>query len=162
MTASSFIKHIKASSGYRDQIVHIEHLPSCEPSYQEPAMALNSRLESALRASDLYPLYTHQATAIDLVHSGENVVVVTGAASGKTLCYNVPVLQSILTDRTSRALYIFPTKALAQDQMRGLTELTSLLSSPVKVATLTGLGSSDANSVRLRIWSWARALVGKM
>ena len=138
MTVSSFIQYIKALSGYRDQIVHIEHLPSRQPSYQEPATPINSRLESALRASDLYPLYTHQATAIDLVHSGENVVVVTGAASGKTLCYNVPVLQSILTDRTSRALYIFPTKALAQDQLRSLTELTSLLPSPVKVATFDG------------------------
>jgi DEAD/DEAH box helicase domain-containing protein len=138
MNTSSFIRHIKASPGYRDQIVYIEHLPSCEPSYQEPATALDSRLESALRASHLYPLYTHQASAIDLVHSGENVVVVTGAASGKTLCYNVPVLQSILTDRTSRALYVFPTKALAQDQMRSLTDLTSLLASPVKVATFDG------------------------
>jgi len=138
MTVSSFIEYIKALSGYRDQIVHIEHLPSRQPGYQEPGNPLDGRLESALRASDLYPLYTHQATAIDLVHSGENVVVVTGAASGKTLCYNVPVLQSILTDKTSRALYIFPTKALAQDQLRSLTELTSLLPSPVKVATFDG------------------------
>ena len=138
MTASSFIRQIKSSSGYRDQIVHIEHLPSCEPSYQETGMALDSRLESALRASGLYPLYTHQAAAVDLARSGENVVIVTGAASGKTLCYNVPVLQSILADRTSRALYIFPTKALAQDQMRGLAELTSLLHDPVKVAAFDG------------------------
>jgi len=138
MTVSSFIEYIKALSGYRDQIVHIEHLPSRKPSYQEPANSLDRRLESALRSSDLYPLYTHQAIAIDLVHSGENVVVVTGAASGKTLCYNVPVLQSILSDRTSRALYIFPTKALAQDQLRSLTELTSLLPSPVRVATFDG------------------------
>jgi len=138
MTVSSFIEHIKALSGYRDQIVHIEHLPPRQPSYQETASPLHSRLESALRASDLYPLYTHQAAAIDLARSGKNVVVVTGAASGKTLCYNVPVLQSILTDKTSRSLYIFPTKALAQDQLRSLTELTSLLPSPVKVATFDG------------------------
>jgi DEAD/DEAH box helicase domain-containing protein len=110
MTVSSFIEYIKALSGYQDQIVHIEHLQSRQPSYQEPANPLDSRLESALRSSELYPLYTHQATAIDLVHSGENVIVVTGAASGKTLCYNVPVLQSILTDKTSRALYISPPK----------------------------------------------------
>src|SRR5512136_1883584 len=138
MTASSFIEYIKALSGYRDQIVHIERLPSRQPSYQEPTSPLHSRLESALRASDLYPLYTHQAAAIDLVRSGEHVIVVTGAASGKTLCYNVPVLQSILTDKSSRALYIFPTKALAQDQLRSLAELTSLLPSPVRVATFDG------------------------
>jgi DEAD/DEAH box helicase domain-containing protein len=138
MSASAFVEYIKAAAGYQGQIVHIEHLPSQTPSYQEPANPLHSRLESALRASDLYPLYTHQANAIDLVRSGKNVVVVTGAASGKTLCYNVPVLQSILTDKASRALYLFPTKALAQDQLRSLTDLISLLPSPVKVATFDG------------------------
>ncbi|MDM7998734.1 MAG: DEAD/DEAH box helicase, partial [Dehalococcoidia bacterium] len=101
-------------------------------------MGVDDRLESALRELNVYPLYTHQAMAVDLVHSGKNVVVVTGAASGKTLCYNIPVLQSILTEKTSRALYIFPTKALAQDQMRSLAELTSLLPSPVRVATFDG------------------------
>ncbi len=138
MTVSSFVEEIKRQPGYRDQIVHVEHLPSRSASYQEPAQPLHERLESALRAAGLYPLFTHQAMAVDLVRSGENVAVVTGAASGKTLCYNVPVLQSILTDRTSRALYIFPTKALAQDQRRGLADLISLLPVPVKVATFDG------------------------
>ena len=138
MAVSSFIEYVKALSGYRSQIVHIEHLPPRKAAYQEPAKSLDDRLESALRASDLYPLYTHQARAIDLANLGENVVVVTGAASGKTLCYNVPVLQSILTDKASRALYVFPTKALAQDQLRSLTELTSLLPCKIRVATFDG------------------------
>ncbi len=138
MTVSSFIDEIRAQSEYRDQIVHVEHLPPRPPAFREPAEPLHQRLESALRAAGLYPLYTHQAMAVDLARSGENVAVVTGAASGKTLCYNVPVLQSIMTDRASRALYVFPTKALAQDQRRALADLISLLPVPVKVATFDG------------------------
>ncbi len=138
MTISAFIEEIRAQAGYRDQIVHVEHLPPRRAVYRQSAEPLHERLESALRAADLYPLYGHQALAVDLVRSGENVAVVTGAASGKTLCYNVPVLQSILDDRTSRALYVFPTKALAQDQQRSLADLASLLPVPVRVAIFDG------------------------
>ncbi|MBK8231413.1 MAG: DEAD/DEAH box helicase [Candidatus Eisenbacteria bacterium] len=65
-------------------------------------------------------LYVHQAAAIDAVRTGRNVVVVTGTASGKTMCYNLPVLEGLLEDPNARALYLFPTKALAQDQLKGL------------------------------------------
>ena len=84
------------------------------------------------------PLYSHQATAVDAARSGKNVMVVTPAASGKTLCYNLPVLQTILTEKGSRALYLFPTKALAQDQLRSLTELVSLLPPRIRLATFDG------------------------
>ncbi len=69
------------------------------------------------------PLYTHQAEAVNAARRGDNVMVATSSASGKTLCYNVPVLEAMLTESGSRALYLFPTKALAQDQLRGLQEL---------------------------------------
>ena len=71
----------------------------------------------------LVPLFTHQAQAIDAVLDGKDVAVVTPAASGKSLCYNVPVAQALLTDPTAKALYLFPTKALAQDQIGGLQAL---------------------------------------
>src|SRR5687768_8778455 len=74
----------------------------------------DSRLAAALRARGLEQLYSHQAEAIDHAVGGRNVVIVTPTASGKTLCYNAPVLQSILADPSTRALYLFPTKALAQ------------------------------------------------
>ncbi|NQT48094.1 MAG: DEAD/DEAH box helicase, partial [Chloroflexi bacterium] len=138
METSSFIDHIRGLNSYNGQMVHVEHLRAQEASYQDLKMPLHSALESALREAGLLPLYTHQATAIDAAASGRNVMLVTPAASGKTLCYNIPVLQAVLSERGSRALYIYPTKALAQDQLRGLIELTSLLPTRVQVDTFDG------------------------
>jgi len=76
-----------------------------------------------LEALGIAELYSHQAGAINAVRGGKNVMVATASASGKTLCYNLPVLQSILEDPAARALYLFPTKALAQDQLRSIREL---------------------------------------
>src|SRR5439155_14692789 len=82
--------------------------------------ALDSRLATALRSRGIEQLYTHQAEAIEHALAGRHVVVVTPTASGKTLCYNAPVLNAILQDPSNRALYLFPTKALAQDQLAEL------------------------------------------
>ena len=83
---------------------------------------LDPRIADALRARGITALYTHQAHAWRLARAGENFVVVTGTASGKTLCYNLPVLDALLRDRSARALYLFPTKALAQDQVANLKD----------------------------------------
>jgi DEAD/DEAH box helicase domain-containing protein len=136
MNTSAFLDHLRSLSSYRDQIVHHEYLPSSEASYGELAEPLSPTLESILETFHLLPLYRHQAAAINAARSGENVVIATPAASGKTLCYNLVVLNSMLTDKGSRALYLFPTKALAQDQLRSLSELTSGLR--VKHATFDG------------------------
>lgn len=104
-----------------------EELPARPARYGEFPDSLDPRLISALRARATAPLFTHQAEAVSAALSGENVAVVTGTASGKTLCYNLPVLQSMLTDPEARALYIFPTKALAQDQAAALSELLGSL-----------------------------------
>ncbi len=102
------------------QIVHVESLPPRPPVYQDPAAPLSAALAGKLDLQGVARLYRHQAAALDRVRAGENVVVVTGTASGKTLCYNLPVLESLLADPEARALYLFPTKALAQDQLKGL------------------------------------------
>lgn len=120
MTISRFLDELKHSTYYRDQIVRIERLPARPAQYAVPRHALHPALQTTLEALDIQQLYTHQAAAIDHVRSGGHVVVVTSTASGKTLCYNVPVLETLLTDPGARALYLFPTKALAQDQLRGL------------------------------------------
>ena len=86
---------------------------------------LDARLVEALEARGMGQLYCHQAEAIQHVLGGRNVVVVTPTASGKTLCYNAPVLDAILRDRAARALYLFPTKALAQDQLAELHQLSA-------------------------------------
>ena len=81
---------------------------------------LHPTLRQALHGRGIDHLYSHQAEAVDLALDGANVAVVTPTASGKTLCYNLPVLQSLLDDPNARALYLFPTKALAQDQLAEL------------------------------------------
>ena len=90
--------------------------------------SLDSRLRSALEPRGISRLYSHQAQAIDHALAGRNVVIVTPTASGKTLCYNAPALHAVLQDRSSRALYLFPTKALAQDQLAELQGLCDSIS----------------------------------
>src|SRR5258705_5066090 len=77
-------------------------------------------LATALRARGIDSLYSHQAQAWEHAPAGENVVLATGTASGKTLAFNLPVLAALLEDPQARALYLFPTKALTQDQLSGL------------------------------------------
>jgi DEAD/DEAH box helicase domain-containing protein len=133
MDTLAFLNHLESLPSYRDQIAHLEHLPPCEASYGELEQPLHPALQHIVRAQ---PLYSHQAAAINAVRYGKNVIIATPSASGKTLCYNLAVLNTILEERSCRALYLFPTKALAQDQQRALTELTSTLK--VKHATFDG------------------------
>jgi DEAD/DEAH box helicase domain-containing protein len=117
---SIFIESIVASRGYRGQIVHVEEIASRDPVFVTPRTALSAPSHAALRSLGITSLYAHQAAAIDRVAEGKNVAIVTSTASGKTVCYNIPVLEALLADKDSTALYMFPTKALAQDQLRGL------------------------------------------
>jgi Rad3-related DNA helicase len=82
-----------------------------------------SALSEAYRTKGIQELYSHQAATAELVHDGKNVVVVTPTASGKTLCYNLPVLHAVLENPDTRTLYLFPTKALAHDQLAELQDL---------------------------------------
>ncbi|MCJ7522832.1 MAG: DEAD/DEAH box helicase, partial [Dehalococcoidia bacterium] len=138
MNTSTFLPHLMSLPAYREQIVHVEHIPASEATYGELEEPLHPGLQSSLDANRLLPLYSHQASAINAVRSGKNVVVVTPTASGKTLCYNIPVLDTILTQKGVRALYLFPTKALAQDQLRSLRELTTLQKIKVNCSTFDG------------------------
>jgi len=108
-------------------VTAVRRLEAAAAAYAAFPEALDGRLAAALRARGIEQLYTHQAAAIDHALSERNVVVITPTASGKTLCYNAPVLQSILRDPSSRALYLFPTKALAQDQLAELHQLAERL-----------------------------------
>ena len=126
------------------------------PAILEPfPEALDPRLQQALRARGIDQLYRHQAEAIDHALAGRNVVIITPTASGKTLCYNAPVLHSILSDPSTRALYLFPTKALAQDQLAELHQLAdrvgSLGGGDIGVFTYDGDTPQDARrAVRAR------------
>ncbi len=97
--------------------------PPVEASYADLPDDLDPRLKPSLEKRGVRRLYTHQREAYDLVRAHKDVVVVTPTASGKTLCYNLPVLQAILENADARALYLFPTKALSRDQAAELLEL---------------------------------------
>jgi len=108
-------------------VTAVRRLEAVEPRFAPFPDALDSRLVAALASRGVARLYTHQADAIAHATAGRHVVVITPTASGKTLCYNAPVLNAILHDPSSRALYLFPTKALAQDQLAELHALCETL-----------------------------------
>ena len=106
-------------------LVHWQTLPARAASFATLDPALPTPLAEALAHRGIEQLYTHQVRAIESLRAGRDVVVVTGTASGKSLCYHLPVLERLLVDPEATALYLFPTKALAQDQLKSLTRLAS-------------------------------------
>jgi DEAD/DEAH box helicase domain-containing protein len=148
MDTLAFLKQIEKLPGYRDQVVHVERLPARRARYGKLDRPLPPALESALRGIGAGRLYTHQAQAINAVRAGQHVILSTGTASGKTLAYNVPVLEALVEDWRSRALYLFPTKALAHDQLRVLGELARGELQSKKFATYDG---DTARSARARL-----------
>jgi DEAD/DEAH box helicase domain-containing protein len=136
-------------------VTAVRKLPALDAVYAPFPDALDARLARALAARGIDRLYTHQADAIDHALGGRHVVVVTPTASGKTLCYNAPVLHRILEDSSARALYLFPTKALAQDQLAELHQMAALVADagadPVGVFTYDGDTPQDARrAIRTR------------
>jgi DEAD/DEAH box helicase domain-containing protein len=117
---------------------HHAVVPAREAQYAPFPPWLDPRIRAGLASRGIEQLYTHQADAIDAVHAGEDVVVVTPTASGKSLCYAVPVLQALADDPAARALFIFPTKALGQDQVAAFAELSRAAGLEVAAATYDG------------------------
>jgi len=112
--------------------------------------SLDPRIADALRARGIHELYSHQVLAWELIEKGHHVVVVTPTASGKTLCYNLPALQSLIVQPDARVLYLFPTKALAQDQLAELEGLAKELPE-MRMFTYDGDTPQDARrAVRAR------------
>ncbi|MFO8007224.1 MAG: DEAD/DEAH box helicase [Candidatus Brocadiia bacterium] len=123
MDAEGFLRRIKGASWYRGQIVEVRELPPREAAYAEPDQPLPPPLRQMLRRAGIERLFVHQAEALNAAAAGRDYVVVTSTASGKTLCYFLPVFQSLLEQERSTALFVYPTKALAQDQLRMLEGL---------------------------------------
>ena len=122
----------------------VRRYPARQAQWAEFPEWISADLGAAYRAKGIRQPYTHQAAAAESVHAGKNVVIVTPTASGKTLCYNLPVLSAILENDDARSLYLFPTKALAQDQLAELHDLNSRLENRVGVFTYDGDTPSDA------------------
>ncbi|HKQ59325.1 MAG TPA: DEAD/DEAH box helicase, partial [Candidatus Eisenbacteria bacterium] len=109
----------------RGAIAHWETIPARPPRFGELTLPLPPPLADSLESRGITRLYTHQVQAIEALRGGLDVVVVTGTASGKSLCYHLPVLERLLGDPEATALYLFPTKALTQDQLKGLTRIAT-------------------------------------
>jgi DEAD/DEAH box helicase domain-containing protein len=124
MDVAALLKRIQARADYGGQLEHVEILPERAGRFDTPQTPLPEPLVSLLAARGIDQLYCHQVAALEAARAGRDFVVVTGTASGKTLCYNLPILEAAITE-PARALYLFPTKALAQDQLKGLLELVS-------------------------------------
>jgi DEAD/DEAH box helicase domain-containing protein len=136
-------------------VTAVRRLPAVEASHAPFPEGIDARLREALTRRGIRQLYRHQADAVALVAAGQHIVVTTPTASGKTLCYNLPVLDAILKEPSTRALYLFPTKALAQDQMAELHDLAGALSelgaSEIGVHTYDGDTPQDARrAIRTR------------
>jgi DEAD/DEAH box helicase domain-containing protein len=123
MEVSALIKWMESRPDYRGQIAHVEVLPERPGRFGSPARPLPPPVARMLAGRRIERLYVHQVTALEAARAGQDFVVVTGTASGKTLCYNLPILEAATGGTNVRALYLFPTKALAQDQLKGLLEL---------------------------------------
>lgn len=127
MALEQVLQQFKDDAQFARHITHWRHLPARPGRYAPWPDGIDPRLVAVLRSRGIERLYTHQAMAVDAALHGDHVVVVTPTASGKTLCYNIPVLNKLLSDPSARALYLFPTKALAQDQLAELGGLRAAL-----------------------------------
>jgi DEAD/DEAH box helicase domain-containing protein len=124
---TDFADLLRRGRGYAGQIAHVQPIPARPARFADPAAPLHPALAQGLAARGVPQLYAHQAAALDAARAGNHLGVVTATASGKTLCYQLPALEATLTDSSSRALFLFPTKALAHDQLRSLRALLAAL-----------------------------------
>jgi DEAD/DEAH box helicase domain-containing protein len=131
-------------------VTAVRRIPAVGPAFAPYPDGTDPRLIAALAARGVAQLYTHQAEAFAHVLAGRNVVTITPTASGKTLCYNGPVLDAIVKDPSARALYLFPTKALAQDQLAELHGLSELVANEqdLKIGVFTYDGDTPSDARR--------------
>jgi DEAD/DEAH box helicase domain-containing protein len=134
MTLHQLLDSLRTDRAFMRNVAAWERLPARAGRFAPFPARLDSRLVTALGSQGITSLYMHQAQAVEAALQGENVVVVTPTASGKTLCYNLPVLNALLADAHTAALYLFPTKALAQDQLAVLQEFSATLQNSSRVA----------------------------
>lgn len=123
---------------FMSRVTAWKELAAQEGKYDKLPESLDPRLKKVLKEKNINKLYSHQKKAFQYIKENNDTVIVTPTASGKTLCYNLPVLNSVLKDKNARALYLFPTKALSQDQLSGLYELIEMLDENIKTYTYDG------------------------
>lgn len=151
MSIHEIVQSWEKSRSLSHCITGIRAFEKKEGEYRPFPDTLNPLLIGALKANGIEQLYSHQAEALEAVRNGKDIVVVTPTASGKTLCYNLPVLNSKLSLPFSKALYLFPTKALSEDQRVELQEMIGRIDRPVTTFTYDGDTPQDARrAIRAR------------
>jgi DEAD/DEAH box helicase domain-containing protein len=121
MSIPDFLEELGNEQRFRHQLAEHRYIPPVEPGHR--VLDLPGNLEDVFRNQGIGRFWSHQVEAIDLVRQGENVVVMTPTASGKSLIYNVPVVEAVMADPGTKALYLFPLKGLEQDQVKNLNDL---------------------------------------
>jgi DEAD/DEAH box helicase domain-containing protein len=150
MNIEQFIGYIKEHEPFMRNVQYWITHDSVPPGYAPYPASVDGRLADIYRGRGIEKLYAHQRSACDAVARGEDVIIVTPTASGKTLCYNLPVLSAIMKEPEKRALYLFPTKALAQDQLSELHGVITEAKVDIKTYTFDG---DTPNSARKAIRS---------
>jgi DEAD/DEAH box helicase domain-containing protein len=150
------IRELRADRSFMSCVAHWEVLPARPARTAEFPPGIDPRILAALRERGVERLYTHQAAAFAAVRAGSSVVVVTPTASGKTLAYNLPILQAMLEDPAAKAMYLFPTKALSQDQQSELNEVLLGGELPVKIFTYDG---DTPQSIRISVREEGRVVI---
>jgi DEAD/DEAH box helicase domain-containing protein len=125
MSIMDFLESLEKDRGFMLQLAEHRYIPPIEPRHR--SLEIKDALKDVLAANGVRRFWSHQAEAIDLIRQGENVVVMTPTASGKSLIYNIPVIESLMDNPDTKALYIFPLKGLEQDQVKNLNELFNSL-----------------------------------
>ena len=138
MNIEQLLDVLRRDDAFMQCVTHWHVDPARPARYAPWPDCVDPALPPTLQKRGVERLYTHQAQAIEAAARGEDIVVVTPTASGKTMCYNLPVLSAILKDPNARALYLFPTKALSADQVSELYELIQLLGADIKTYTYDG------------------------
>ncbi|MFH2056123.1 MAG: DEAD/DEAH box helicase [bacterium] len=138
LTVTQVLDQLKQDAGFMANVSAWEFEPAREPIWAEFPAGIPPKLRKVLSGRGINRLYTHQAEVIEAVAAGKHVTVVTPTASGKTLCYNLPVLTRILAEPEARALYLFPTKALSQDQVAELMNVIDGLDANIGTYTFDG------------------------
>lgn len=138
MNTGQLLDYLKHNPDFASNVTHWQVMPARPAKYDDYPDCFDPALRAVLESRGVKRLYSHQRRALDLAQAGKDFVVITPTASGKTMCYNLPVLSEILRDNESRALYLFPTKALSSDQVAELYEIIKAMDAPIKAFTFDG------------------------
>lgn len=138
MNTGQLLDYLKHNPDFASNVTHWQVMPARPAKYDDYPDGFDPALRAVLESRGVKRLYSHQRRSLDLAQAGKDFVVITPTASGKTMCYNLPVLSEILRDNESRALYLFPTKALSSDQVAELYEIIKAMDAPIKAFTFDG------------------------